>query len=1206
MARTAAESTGPYALDERYTLLRPIGRGGIGEVYEGVQVALDRRVAIKLLRPEYTASPGVVERFVREARTQSRLHHPNVVTLFDVGHTDDGLHFLVMELLSGETLAERLEREGALPVEEALQIAQQIARGMGAGQGVGLVHRDLKPENLFLEEGGLVKILDFGIALLKDQPQAPAEGLKQVLTRPSRRPTGHTWGESVDDPLSTLAGGSGRLTAQGAVVGTPRYMSPEQVLGWQVDVRSDLYSFGCVLFEMLTGQAPFVASRPELYLEFHVHATPPCVSDYAPDAPDALAALVARLLEKDPARRPRGWSALGELLRGLQARPESAASSPAAPRSAPPTEPYRFLRPFSQGTRALFFGREDDSRRFQTIWDHADRAPMVILTGASGVGKTSFLNARVLPTLRDRHHALLTARGGARPLDAVADEARRQLARLRVSAPPHTPLPELLDQLSEGLGQPVTVVLDQLEELFTEGDRFDWQDFQSDLAAAIGGGGEGARVVISLREDYLGPLVRAMQPLPVDQLARTLSLRPLGPEDVKDALLGPTDPALDVAYAPFRYAPGLADEIVADLMIDEAGEVAPRIQAVGSRLWEMVRDSPEATITAEHYRQRLGGARGIVGRVLDEAVEGLEPRDRELAKEILRTLTHLPGSATSHPAPESALVGLFADAPRRLEVLRSLESPWRVIHGYTDARWPEERTYRLAHESLIERIREYGLEQTDRNRARQVFQQGLALWLRNGRSEDDLLSEAHLALVQRSCDDLVLTRPEQWEYLKACRERRDAGWLNAYKERRRERMRRLLRWGVAPSALVGLGFCLGQAPEGFRTLRTGAAWGLSAMDARGLPLKEIDLSGTELAGIRLKGFRMPGADLRGADLSGANLIEADLSGAHLERADLRDADLSRATLDGAALAGADLSGAQLQGARLDTELAGAHFRGAAYDAQTRWGPRSPPDGALGVYGRARGLDLAGVNVDGLDLYQADVSESDLSGASLDGAAMEEATLDRADLTGAHLLRADLDGASLRGTILTRADLADADLNSADLSGADLSGANLVAAELIGARLEGARLKGALADHRTTWPQGFDPDAAGVRTLTPDVRLGDVALAGAHLCGAALQRVDLRGADLMGAALVDSHLQEADLSGADLMGADLTRANLQGASLAGADLRGATLTHAQLCGADLSGALLEGADVNLALDCPETTWPGARPRGVVDWQLYSQQ
>ncbi|MEC8423449.1 MAG: serine/threonine-protein kinase, partial [Myxococcota bacterium] len=170
-------------LSDRYSLGDLIGKGGVGEVYQGWQTALDRPVAIKLLRQELTRNAAAVARFEREARTTSLLHHPNVVTVFDVGTKDDGRRFVVMELLGGESLADLLDRRERLPVDETLHIAGQIVRGMGAGQGVGLVHRDLKPDNLFVLEGMHVKVLDFGLAVLTEGEE-PSEPVTQDPTEP--------------------------------------------------------------------------------------------------------------------------------------------------------------------------------------------------------------------------------------------------------------------------------------------------------------------------------------------------------------------------------------------------------------------------------------------------------------------------------------------------------------------------------------------------------------------------------------------------------------------------------------------------------------------------------------------------------------------------------------------------------------------------------------------------------------------------------------------------------------------------------------------------------------------------------------------------------------------------------------------------------------------------------------------------------------
>jgi serine/threonine-protein kinase len=255
-------------LAERYRVLGPIGQGGLGQVYEAEQIGLDRRVALKLIRPERKADPVVAARFVREARAAGRIASPHVVTLYDCGRDGDEL-YVAMERLEGETLADRLRR-GPLPLSHAARVAAAIARGLRAAHEAGVLHRDLKPDNVFVSEDGLVKVLDFGIAKLLDDSGEP-------------------------------------LTAEHRLVGTPLYMSPEAVAGKELGPTADLYGLGVILFEMLTGEAPFRTGEVERTLRAHLLAPVPRFVDVAPwlHVPPELDALVSSLLAKDPSARPR-------------------------------------------------------------------------------------------------------------------------------------------------------------------------------------------------------------------------------------------------------------------------------------------------------------------------------------------------------------------------------------------------------------------------------------------------------------------------------------------------------------------------------------------------------------------------------------------------------------------------------------------------------------------------------------------------------------------------------------------------------------------------------------------------------------------------------------------------------------------------------------------------------------------------------------
>ena len=1026
-----------------------IGRGGVGDVYKGWQEALDRPVAIKVLRAEFTRNAQAMRRFEREARTTSRLRHPNVVTVFDVGLADDGTRFLVMELLEGTSLARLLVERAPLPIGDALAIARQIVRGMSAGEGVGLVHRDLKPENIFLERDLQVKILDFGLATLLDT-RHDAELEEPSIARseppPLAEPGDSRTTFTLEGDASKVEERPAAVTQAHAVMGTPRYMPPEQVLGWGTDHRSDLYAFGCILFEMLAGRPPFPGPDAGDYMRQHLHAAPASLREARPDAPDGLVRIVERLLEKAPSARFQDWAALDQALAiesevQEETRGVLLAATPSGDGEPLPTEPYRFLQPFSAASQAIFFGRDKDVERFHAAWDHVDRPRLIFVSGASGVGKTSFLMARVVPTLQHASNRVLVVRGGT---DPFAD------LRKKLGAP---------KSLAEGLGaEPTAIVLDQTEEIFTSGNANEQASFRSSIGTILEQS-DRVRFVLGVREDFLGALLRTLQPLPLDELARTVPLQRLEADDIKKALAGPGRPNVAVRYRPFHYEPAVLDVIVRDLLTDTAGEVAPRVQAVGSRLWEMVKDDPDPRITEAHYGTRLGGAQGILARTLDEAVNDLEPADRDIAKELLWALTNLPGSATSRPAAESELVARAVDGARRKAVLKRLEDRWRVVQGFSDARWPDERSYRIAHESLIQHIQQYGQEGTERTRARQLFHHGLALWLQGGRRDGDVLSEDHFAEIQGSIEDLVLRTEDEQAFYDRCLSLRAAGWMARVADERRRTRRRRIRLAVVPALLVLVGVLLGQMPVGFRTLRELEPRIGSLLHLSGLDLRERRFVGSRLTGIELLGARLDGAVLEDVDLTRANLERASFRGAVLD-----DVILDGANLKGAIFVGSDLDGvrfhdADLRHATLGMDIAGADFLGAVFDRQTLFAAQ-PPKGALGPGGDIADLVMRKLVLQRADLQGLRAEGADLSGADLSGSYLERASFEHATLVGARLARAELGAARLSRARLSGADLSDAHLGGADLTGADLRDTTLARADLTHARVDGADLCGA--------------------------------------------------------------------------------------------------------------------------------------------------
>ena len=272
-----------------YEILGPLGAGGMGEVYKARDTRLGRDVALKVIAAGFAAQPDRLARFEQEARAAAALNHPNICAVFDVG-THEGAPFIVSELLEGETLRS-VCAAGTLSPKRGIEYAAQIARGLAAAHDKGIVHRDLKPENVFITGEGRAKILDFGLAKLT-QPDVGAVGFTQAATTP-------------------------QLTQTGTAVGTVSYMSPEQVRGLPTDFRTDIFSFGAVLFEMVTGSQPFRGETTADTMSAILREDPPDPAADNPRVSTALARIIAHCLEKRPEDRFRSAGDLAFALEAL-------------------------------------------------------------------------------------------------------------------------------------------------------------------------------------------------------------------------------------------------------------------------------------------------------------------------------------------------------------------------------------------------------------------------------------------------------------------------------------------------------------------------------------------------------------------------------------------------------------------------------------------------------------------------------------------------------------------------------------------------------------------------------------------------------------------------------------------------------------------------------------------------------------------------
>lgn len=288
----------PHIIAGRFRIECEIGTGGMGTVYRATHLGLERAVAVKIIKQEYAADPDVADRFMREARTMARLRHSHAAMIFDAGNLPDGRHFIVMEFVEGCTLSETLAREGRFTPERAVRIASDICDVLSEAHKLGIVHRDLKPSNIMLNDRG-VCVLDFGVA--------------KVLASSAEATASHA------------------TTGSGIIVGTPRYMSPEQCLGQRVGVRSDLYSLGVILYEMLAGRPPFTDVMASVVLVKQATAQPPPLPKVRDDLPRPLCAIIHSLMAKQPEDRPANAANARSLL-------ERSITQPA--RTVPEAEPF--------------------------------------------------------------------------------------------------------------------------------------------------------------------------------------------------------------------------------------------------------------------------------------------------------------------------------------------------------------------------------------------------------------------------------------------------------------------------------------------------------------------------------------------------------------------------------------------------------------------------------------------------------------------------------------------------------------------------------------------------------------------------------------------------------------------------------------------------------------------------------------------------
>ena len=722
----APEASGPAAAPAwqppaelgDYVLLRPLGSGGNGSVWLAEDAVLARQVAIKF------AGGGALDaaarqRFVVEARATARVQHPNVVAIHHVGEVD-GRPYLVTELVRGRTL----DRVGLpLPWREALGVGVGLARALGAAHRSGVLHGDLKPGNAVLTEDGTAKLLDFGLATLL---RTAVDGAEGALARPE------------------------------GLSGTPHYLAPELWRGEAPSRRSDVYALGSLLYELRAGHPPFqrgaAAGAPEdLPQAVQREEAPPLPADGDDAVAARYAGLVARCLRRDPAERPASGDEVREAL-------EEVARAGAAPPS-PAGNPYRGLRAFQAGHRALFFGR---AAEVGVAVDRLRVDPFVLVTGDSGVGKSSLCRAGVVPAVLEgalgdgRRWSAVTAVPGNSPVASLcqalapwlgAEPAAGSLDRLPLSLaiPPggegrasggsaaallasvRAEPASLARAVGRRLGpeRGLLLLIDQLEELITLAPPDEAALADEALAAlqAV----PGVRVLATLRADFLARFSRL--PRLAEDLSRVLYfLRPLSPERIREVILGPA------RATGTRFESEALVQTLVDATASAEGGL-PLLQFALAELWER-RDPATDTIT-QAALDAAGGVSGALARHADAVLTGLPPERRALARRMLLRLVTLEGTRARRSGSE------LATGPAEQSTLDALVRA-RLLVAQEGA---EGSAYELAHEVLLQgwgSLRGWLHEEAERRAQRESLARQAAEWGRRDRSREALLGRQQL------------------------------------------------------------------------------------------------------------------------------------------------------------------------------------------------------------------------------------------------------------------------------------------------------------------------------------------------------------------------------------------------------------------------------------------------------------------------------
>jgi serine/threonine protein kinase len=660
----------------QYELVRELGRGGMAVVYLARDVKLGRRVAIKFLQSNEVS---LTQRFVLEAQATARCIHENIVVIHDVKEFQ-GIPFMVLEYLQGQTFSEYL-RDGKLPPYRAVQLMVPVVRALVCAHEHKLVHRDLKPGNIFVTNSGTIKVLDFGVA--KFVRRETLQIYRDQLTNPGTTslPVPSAWSE---------------ITSHGALVGTMPFMSPEQWNAEQVDHRTDLWAVGIMLYIMVVGRHPLEPlGGPQLMVTAVLDQPMPSARDAGVDMPPALADLIDHCLKK---RREERMPTAEKLLSDLERlQPDRHGRELSMGES-----PYAGLNAFQEADANRFFGR---SREIAAMLGRLHERPLIGVVGPSGVGKSSFIRAGLIPTLKhsgEKWEAIVI-RPGRHPTAALANiiapmltsefatlsdqVAQHQAILHRIYQEPGY-VGTVLRNRSQSRKRKILLFVDQFEELFTlTPDLHERQVFMSSLAGMADDALSPLRVVLSIRSDFLDRVAEA--PEFMAELSQSLFfLMPPSRDGLRDALTRPAD------MMRYRFETrGMVEHLLDTLEVTPGS--LPLLQFAASKLWD-ARDTERRLLTEQSYRA-LGGIVGALASHADAVMNALPAPAQALARAILVQLV----------TPErTRAIASIEELCERAEAPAEIE---RIIHHLVDARLlvvqrsdsAAGATVEIVHEALI-------------------------------------------------------------------------------------------------------------------------------------------------------------------------------------------------------------------------------------------------------------------------------------------------------------------------------------------------------------------------------------------------------------------------------------------------------------------------------------------------------------------------